>query len=55
MPTFSVSYDVADVYKVVTDLFYSFWPLISIAIGLALAVMLFGGIITVFRRWLGHE
>lgn len=52
MPHFSVTYDVADVYQVMADLFYSFWPLVAAAIGLALAAMVFSMIISIFGRWI---
>lgn len=55
MPPFVINYDPADVYQVVANLFYSFWPLIASVIGIFLAMMVMGGIITVFRRWMGHE
>jgi len=52
MPHFSLSYDVSDVYQVMADLFYSFWPIIAAAIGLGFAVLLFSALVGIFTRWI---
>lgn len=52
MPHFSLNYDINDFYQVLVDLFYSFWPILAAALGLALAGMLLSMIVNVFGRWI---
>lgn len=52
MPHFSLNYDINDFYQVMVDLFYSFWPILAAALGLALAGMLLSMIVNVFGRWI---
>lgn len=52
MPHFTLTYDINDVYQVMVDLFYSFWPIIAAALGLALAGLLLYMIVNVFSKWI---
>jgi hypothetical protein len=52
VPHFSLNYDINDFYQVMVDLFYSFWPILAAALGLALAGMLLSMIVNVFGRWI---
>lgn len=52
MPSLVLNYNVADVYQVMADLFYNFWPLVAAFIGMMFATMLFSALVGIFSRWI---
>ncbi|MDI3477848.1 MAG: hypothetical protein PWQ59_1373 [Thermoanaerobacterium sp.] len=51
MPHFAVTYDINDFYQAVTDLLYSFWPIIAVVLGIALATLVIEGIVIIVRKF----
>lgn len=51
MPHFTLDYNIQDVYQITVDLFYSVWPILAAALGIALAGLVLAMIVNVFSRW----
>lgn len=55
MPHFSLSYDIQDMYQVITDVLYSLWPIIAAGLGIMMAAFLLYAVTTVFRKWIDER
>lgn len=52
MPHFTLDYNIQDLYQITVDIFYSVWPILAAALGIAFAGLVLGVIVSVFNRWI---
>ncbi|WPA89763.1 hypothetical protein MCACPph1_CDS0023 [Moorella phage MCACPph1] len=52
MPQWQLNYDISLFYQSFVNSFYSIWPILAAAIGIALATLLLEGIVNAFRKFI---
>lgn len=52
MPTFSLSYDINNMYQIIVDVISSLWPIIAAGLAILMVAFLFDVINSTFRKWI---